>query len=289
MKVGFIGLGIMGSRMAASLQAQGHDLVVYNRTPQKANALVEQGAVLATSPAEVAQQVDTLVTMLAHPDAVRTTALGEHGILDSLPSGALWIECSTVNPSFAREMASEAAAHDVRFLEAPVAGSKNQAQEAQLIFIAGGEQADVQRAQPLFDAMGQRTVHAGAVGMGISLKLVVNMLLATSMAAFAEGMALGESLGIARETLLNVIIGGPVAAPFLSGKRAKIESGTYDTEFPLRWMQKDLQMVNTAAYESGVAMPVASAARELYQFAVQQGLGDEDFSAVYKFLSELHQ
>ncbi len=288
MTVGFIGLGIMGSRMAANLQATGHDLVVHNRTREKADELAGYGATWAKTPADVAQQRQTLMTMLAHPEAVRETALGDSGFLAALSEGALWIDCSTTHKSFAQEMAREAESYGVRFIDAPVAGSKQQAAEAALVFFAGGEATDIEEARPLFEAMGQRVVHVGEAGMGTALKLVINHMLATSMVAVAEGLALGEGLGLSRGVLLDALVGGPVTAPFVAGKRDKLTRGDYgDTEFPLRWMHKDLQMVATAAYESGVAMPLASVAKEVYQLAVQRGLGEGDFAGVAAFYGKL--
>lgn len=286
MKIGFIGLGIMGSRMAGNLQKHGHELVIHNRSKDKASDLLANGAIWADTPAEVADQVELLLTMLAHPQAVEATALGKNGFLDALPEHALWVDCSTVNPSFSRKMAEEATARKIRFLDAPVAGSKNQAQDAVLTFIVGGNTADVEEVRPLFECMGNRVNHVGGHGMGTSLKIVVNYLLASAMASLAEGLVLGESLGIERETLLNVLLGGPVVAPFLAGKRPKIESGEYEPEFPLQWMQKDVQLATQTAYETGVAMPLANATKELYQLAMRHGWREDDFSAIYQFLAE---
>lgn len=288
MKIGFIGLGIMGSRMAGHLINSGHSLMVHNRTKDKADDLIAQGATWADTPAEVVQDVDILITMLAHPTAVETTAFGENGFLDVLAEGKLWIDSSTVNPSFSRRMADHAQANGIRFLDAPVAGSKNQAQGGVLRFIVGGESADVEEATPLFEAMGSGVVHVGGYGMGTSLKIVVNYLLASAMASFAEGIALGESLGVSQATLLKVLIGGPVVAPFMAGKQAKMESGDYEPEFPLQWMQKDVHLATQTAYETGVPMPVANATKELYQLAIRDGLGELDFSAIYEFLSANH-
>ncbi|HSB34142.1 MAG TPA: NAD(P)-binding domain-containing protein [Nitrospirota bacterium] len=149
MKVGFIGLGIMGSRMAANLQKKGHELVVYNRSRQKADQLVAAGAVWAPTPAEVAKQAGVFITMLSKPDAVAETALlGKHGFLNHLAARSLWIDCSTVNPSFSRLMASEAAQRKVRFLDAPVAGSKGPAEQGQLLFLVGGERRTWMKRDP---------------------------------------------------------------------------------------------------------------------------------------------
>src|SRR6266481_2830246 len=141
MKIGFIGLGIMGSRMAANLQKRGHSLVVFNRTREKAEQLLSQGAAWAESPAAVASQVEVIFTMLAHPEAVEEAALGKEGFLSRLAPGQLWIDCSTVNPSFSRKMAAEA--HPIRFLGAPVTGSKTEAALGKLVFWIGGDLADL--------------------------------------------------------------------------------------------------------------------------------------------------
>ncbi|MEY2504775.1 MAG: 3-hydroxyisobutyrate dehydrogenase, partial [Verrucomicrobiota bacterium] len=149
MKVGFIGLGIMGSRMAANLQKHGYDLAVFNRTREKAQPLLDKGATFAESPAKLAAEVDVLFTMLAHPDAVAQAALRANGFLAQLKPGALWIDCSSVNPSFSRKMATGAAARQVRFLDAPVTGSAPVAKEGKLVFWVGGDALVLEEVRPL--------------------------------------------------------------------------------------------------------------------------------------------
>jgi 3-hydroxyisobutyrate dehydrogenase/glyoxylate/succinic semialdehyde reductase len=284
MKIGFVGLGAMGSRMAANLQKSGYPLVVFNRSADKAASLVSAGALLADSPAALAEEVEVLFTMLAHPAAVGEAALGESGFLYRLRPGALWIDCSTVNPSFSRQMASAAHARRLRFLDAPVAGSRGPAAKGELVFFVGGNAADLEACGPLLRAMGSRIVHVGGHGMGAALKMVNNLLLASSMAAFAEGLVLGEALGIARERLFDFLMGTPLVAPYLATKRAKIEQGDYAPEFPLEWMQKDLHLAALSAQETAVALPLTSAAKETYQLAARDGHAHEDFSAIYPFL-----
>jgi len=287
MKIGFIGMGIMGSRMAANLMKKGHELVIYNRTKQKADPLIQAGAVWASSPADVAKQVTMMFTMLSKPDAVAETALlGKNGFLNHLKEKSLWIDCSTVNPSFSKLMAGEAQQRRLRFLDAPVAGSKVPAEQAQLLFFVGGETADVEEARPFLEAMGKAVIHVGAHGMGTSMKMVNNIILAQAMAAFSEAMVLGQSLGIPKEKLFNTLFGSPVTAPFLAMKKDKIESGSFGVEFPLQWMYKDLQLATDTAYEAGVAMPVSNVVKELYALAVRRGLGEQDFSAIYSIVNE---
>jgi 3-hydroxyisobutyrate dehydrogenase-like beta-hydroxyacid dehydrogenase len=286
MKIGFIGLGIMGSRMAANLQKHGHFLVIFNRTREKTEPLIAKGATWAESPGALALQVQVIFTMLAHPDAVEKAAFGEDGFLRYPQPGQMWIDCSTVNPSFSRKMAGEAKARSVNFLDAPVTGSKGQAELAKLTFWVGGEASEMETCRPLLECMGNRIIHCGDQGMGSSLKMVMNQLLGTAMAAFAEGFVLGESLGLSRQVLFEALIGAPAVAPFLALKRERIENGNYEpADFPLRWLQKDLHLAAVSAYEAGAAMPLTNAAKELYRLAIRDGRGGEDFSAIYDYLA----
>jgi 3-hydroxyisobutyrate dehydrogenase-like beta-hydroxyacid dehydrogenase len=186
-------------------------------------------------------------------------------------------------------MAAEAARREVNFVDAPVTGSAPAAAEAKLIFWVGADPADLERIRPLLLCMGNKIVHTGGQGMGTSMKMVVNLLLGNAMAAFAEAMALGEGLGISRKVLFDSLLDTPSVAPFLASKRKKIESGNYETEFPLRWMQKDMHLASVSAYESGVAMPLSNAAKELYRLAMREGYATEDFSAVYDYLTAIHE
>lgn len=286
MKIGFIGTGIMGSRMAANLLTKGHEVIVHNRTRNRADSLIRAGAVWASTPGEAAKQVKIVITMLATPDAVAGAALGDTGILQSLIPGSLWIDCSTVNPSFSRSMAEAASAGRGRFVDAPVAGSRGPAEQAQLIFYCGGEKADVDEARPVLEAMGKAVLHIGPAGMGASMKMVNNLMVAQAMAAFSEALVLGESLGISKETLFNTLQNSPVTAPILMLKRKKFETGDFEAEFPLQWMHKDMQLILQTAYETGAAVPAAGATKEVYALAVRKGMGELDFSAVYRLLAE---
>lgn len=287
MKIGFVGLGIMGSRMAANLQKQGRALVVFNRTRAKAEPLLGSCGTFSDSPAKVADQVDILFTMLANPDAVEEVALRPNGFLNYLRPNALWVDCSSVNPSFSKKMAAAAAARQIRFVDAPVTGSAAVAEQGKLVFWVGADDADLETIRSLLLCMGNKIVHVGDRGMGTSLKMVINLLIGNGMAAFAEGMALGEGLGISRKALFDSLLGTPAVAPFLASKREKIENRNYDPEFPLRWMQKDLHLASVSAYESDVAIPLTNSAKELYRLAMREGHATEDFSAIYDYLTTI--
>lgn len=286
MKVGFVGLGIMGSRMAGNLLKAGNELVVYNRTKEKAETLVARGAVLAETPAQVAEHVQVVITMLTDPDAVVAVSLGNEGFLDGLGGGSLWIDCSTVNPSFSVKMAGESVKRGVRFIDAPVAGSKVPAERGELIFFAGGDDVDIEFSWPLLKAMGKTIFSVGGHGMGAAMKMVNNLLLGGAIAAFSEGMVLGEELGISRKTLFDALLSSPVAAPILGLKRPMIESGNFEANFPLRLMHKDLHLASVTAYECGVATPAAGAVKEAFALALREGLGEMDLAALYRWLKQ---
>jgi 3-hydroxyisobutyrate dehydrogenase-like beta-hydroxyacid dehydrogenase len=284
MKIGFIGLGIMGSRMAANLQSQGSQLVVFNRTRAKADPLLGPCGTFADSPAKLAEQVEIVFTMLAEPLAVEQAALGPDGFLKHLRPNALWVDCSSVNPSFSRRMAAEAATRQIRFIDAPVTGSAPVAADAKLTFWVGAKTVDLERIRPVLLCMGNKIVHTGGQGSGTSVKMVINLLLGTGMAAFAEAMGLGEGLGLSSQLLFDSLLASPAVAPFLALKRDKIETGNFEPGFPLRWMQKDMHLASVSAYEAGVAMPLANLTKEIYRLAMRDGHETEDFSAIYEFM-----
>jgi 3-hydroxyisobutyrate dehydrogenase/glyoxylate/succinic semialdehyde reductase len=285
MKIGFIGLGIMGGRMAANLQKPGYNLIVFNRTRAKAEPLREQGAMVAESAAQVASQVDVLFTMLSQPEAVEQTALGADGFLDHLRPNSIWIDCSTVNPSFSKRMAAEATRRSVRFLDAPVSGSAPLAADGKLSFWIGGKCADLEEVRALLLYMGNRIAHLGPPGSGSAMKLVINLLLGAGMAAFAEAVVLGEGMGLPVRVVFDSLAGMPQIAPFVLLKRYKIENADYRPEFQLSSMQKDLHLASLTASETGVALPLTDLAKQLYRLAMRNGHAGEDFSAIYDYLA----
>ncbi len=224
--------------------------------------------------------------MLADPSAVQAAAGGVDGFLAQLKRGAIWVDCTTTNPMFARRMADQAAAVGIRFLDAPVMGSKDPAANGQLTFLVGGDESTVEACRPYFAAMGREVKHLGGAGAGISLKLVNNYLFAQAILAFSEALVFGEAMGIGRDALLEALVGSPAVAPYMAAKRQNFATGNFEAAFPLKWMRKDLEMVSLTAYESGAAMPMANLAKEIYALAARHGLADADYSAIYRFLSE---
>lgn len=289
MTISFIGLGIMGSRMAANLLDNGIDLTVWNRSREPAQRLAEKGATVASALIEAVSDADLVITMLSKPEVVETLMFGEGKGLSQMKQGALWMDSSTVNPAFSRRSGEIASQFGIRFLDAPVAGSKPQAEAAQLAFFVGGTETDLEEARPLMEHMGQKVIHLGEIGMGSSFKMLVNALLAQSMVAFSEMIHLGTKMGLKEDFLLNTLSGLPVTAPFTKFKTEMMASGDYPVNFPLELMHKDLHLAAVSAYEVGQPMYLANLAKELYSTAVAQGLGRMDFSAIHEVLKGIRE
>lgn len=286
MKVGFIGLGIMGKGMAANLLKGGHKITVYNRTSSKAADLLQQGALWADNPEELAVVSDVLITMLEGPEVVEKLALGEKGFLGTLKKRTIWIDCSTVDPFFSERMASEAASRGVKFLDAPVSGSKIPARRGDLTFLVGGNLQDLEEVRPLLDLMGKKIKHVGPNGKGSTVKLMINLMLGQALVAFSESLSLGIALGIDKSTAMDRLLDSSVTPPILKNFRSRIEEEDFEPHFPLKHMRKDLQLISKTAYDLERSLPLTSAAKEVYALANQKKMGEMDFSSVFKFLNE---
>ncbi len=286
MKITFIGLGIMGSRMAANLLKNDVELTVHNRSEEPLNELSKKGAKAATGFRPAVENADVVFTMLSKPEVVEEVMFGENGCLSSMKKNALWVDCSTVNPSFSVQSEKEAAKHKVRFADAPVAGSKNKAEDATLTFLVGGSESDFQQIKPLLNYMGEKIKHVGKTGNGTSMKMLINAMLAESMLVFAETLALGEKMGIPRDFLLDTLPNLPVIAPFVQAKAELIRKEDFEPHFPLEWMLKDLHLVLKTAEENGFKIEMTQLTKDLYEKASKQDLGRKDFSAIYSLLKK---
>lgn len=285
MRIAFLGTGIMGSGMARNLLKRQFAVVVWNRTLSKAESLEREGALLAATPAEAVSDAEVVITMLADPAAVEQVMLHE-GVLQTMKPNSLWMDCSTVDPYFSRRMGKIAAEYGIRFLDAPVAGSKIPAEKGELLFLVGGNKEDVDEAIPLFQAMGKGYIHLGDTGMGASMKMVFNMLLAIQVAAFSEGVNLAEHLGMPKTKVMDILLNSPIVAPYLQGKKDKMLQGSYEPEFPLKWMQKDLGLITHSGQNSSSPLPIASVVKELFQMAKGK-YGELDFSAIFQYYRDV--
>lgn len=274
----------MGSRMATNLLKNNHAITVWNRGAEPRKALAEAGAVSPDTLAEAVADADIIFSMLSNPEAVRELFLEDGGGLDQMKKDALWVDSSTVNPSFSREAHKVAESKGIRFIDAPVAGTKPHAENAQLSFFVGGTAENIEPIKPYLDAMGAKSIPFGKVGQGSAFKMLVNIMLAQSMLVFSEAVLLGEALNIDREFLLNVIPGLPVIAPFTKMKVDMIRSGEYDTQFPLELVHKDIHLAAVSAYEAGRPLFLANLSKDIYAQALKAGMGRQDFAAVHEFL-----
>ena len=286
MKITFIGLGIMGSRMAKNLLKNNLDLTVYNRSSSAMQPLVAAGAKSSNTVAEAVKDADIVISMLSTPEVVESLFIKEGKALSHFKEGAIWIDSSTVNPSFSKKMELAAQAHNIHFVDAPVAGTKPHAENAELVFFVGGSEKVVQEISPYLEMMGKKIMHLGACGMGSNFKMLVNIMLAQSMVIFSEAVLLGEKMGLDKSFLLNTLPNLVVAAPFTKFKASMIAEENYEVQFPLEWMHKDLHLASQTAYEHQQPLLLANLTKEIYANAVQKGYSRLDFAAIHKYLEE---
>ncbi|MCI4667215.1 MAG: NAD(P)-dependent oxidoreductase [Bacteroidia bacterium] len=283
-KVTFIGLGIMGSRMAKNLLKGGIELTVYNRSTEAALELEGLGAKRAESVAEAVKGADVVISMLSNPEVVEALMLSKTGGLSNMKPSSIWMDCSTVNPSFVTKCLQAAKSAGVKYLDGPVAGTKPHAENAELVFFVGGEKQELKKVQHLLDLMGKKTMYIGEHSMGASFKMLVNALLAQSMLVFSETVLLGQKMGLDRDFLLNTLPNLVVSAPFTKAKAEMIRSNDYEVQFPLELMHKDLHLATLTAYEQGQPLYLANLAKEVFAKAKDKGLGRQDFAAIHAYL-----
>jgi len=277
---GFIGLGIMGAPMAANLLKAGHELIVYNRTADRAEPLVQAGARLAASPAELATNADTILLMLTGPAAIDAVLHGPEGLLAVPLAGKRVINMSTVPPAYAIRLETMLATHDARLVDAPVSGSKKPAEEGTLVILAGGDEAEIAAAEPLLLAMGDSVIRCGGMGAGSAMKMAVNLLLATMMSGLAEALTLGERCGLDTATMLDTVLAGPLGCGLFRLKRQMLVDHAFPPQFPFRHMAKDMGFIMETAQGAGAPVPLGQIVARLYSAEADPQLADQDFAAV---------
>jgi 3-hydroxyisobutyrate dehydrogenase-like beta-hydroxyacid dehydrogenase len=280
-EVGFIGLGIMGSRQAANLRRAGHELTVFNRTRAKAEEwATEHGGHVAAGPAEVAERSDVVITMLVNGEQVQDALFGDGGAVDAAREGALFVDMSTIAPADARRLGAALRERGHGFVDAPVTGSAPKAQDGTLTIMVGADEADLERARPLFEAMGELIVHAGEVGQGQAVKVISNSVSATNCAVLAQALVVGRQAGVDLEALLQVMGSGSANSTMLQLKGRPMLEHDYSPLFKLEHMLKDVRFCLDETRAAGTGFPFAALAGELYAMGVGRGLGEQDFAAV---------
>jgi 2-hydroxy-3-oxopropionate reductase len=289
-KVGFIGLGIMGGPMAKNLMEADHELVLYNRTREKAEELAGDGAAgVAASPREVAEGSDIVVTMLPDSPQVREVITGEHGVLEGLKEGALVVDMSTISPVVTEELAEKVKEKGASMLDAPVSGGDVGAIEGTLSIMVGGEEGDFERARPLFDVMGKTVTHVGPTGAGQVTKAANQIVVALTIEAVSEALVLGSRGGVSPQKILDVLGGGLAGNKVMEVKREKFLSHTFDPGFRSELHHKDLGIALAAGREYGVALPVTAIVDQMLLSMKRKGWGGEDHSALLRVIEDLSQ
>ncbi|HBB87237.1 MAG TPA: hypothetical protein DC047_06445 [Blastocatellia bacterium] len=285
-RLGFIGIGNMGSRMARRLLDHGYQLTAYNRSREPAEALVKYGATVAGSIAEIAAKSDVILSSLTNDDVVKSVYADPQGVLAYARRGSAIIEMSTVLPATSRELCELSRQAGVKCLDSPVSGSTPAAEEGKLTLFCGGDEELFQAAQPIFSSIASQYFYLGGSGSGTAMKLVANTLLGVGMQAIAESIALGQKEGLDRHRLLEVLAHTAVIAPAHLGKLSRADVGDYSAQFPISLMNKDFGLVLKTAAAAKVPMPATAAAFQMNVAEFSEGK-EEDFSAVIKLMERL--
>ena len=288
-KIGFIGLGIMGKPMAKNLMDAGHELAVFNRTREKADELAADGATVAGSPKEVAEQSDVIVTMLPDSPQVEEVLAGESGVFEGIKEGSLIVDMSTISPVVTERLAVAAKEHGASMLDAPVSGGDVGAIDGTLSIMVGGSEEDFERAKPLFEAMGKTVTHVGESGAGQVVKAANQIVVALTIEAVSEALVLGSKAGVAPEKILDVLGGGLAGNKVMEVKREKMLGHSFDPGFRVELHHKDLGIALAAGREYGVSLPVTAMVDQMLETLKAKGRGDRDHSALLTLIEDQAQ
>jgi 3-hydroxyisobutyrate dehydrogenase-like beta-hydroxyacid dehydrogenase len=286
-KVGFMGLGIMGSAMAANVHRDGFPLMVFNRTPAKAETWAEQGVGVASSPHSLAHATDVIILMVTGPEAIDHLLWGQRGAASALNDKKTLINMSTVSPRFTRELHQRLAPTGVKFIDAPVSGTKKPAEEGTLVILAGGDLAQVAEVEPVLSTMGKKVVYCGEVGQGSMMKMTINLLLGLMMAGFSEVVHYGQKGGLDLGTIFDVVFSGTLSCGLYQAKSPMLQENDFPAQFPLKHMTKDLKFIVDTAFDTGAPAPLAHVLLHLYRLGVSRHLGDHDIAAIAKVIEEM--
>ncbi len=284
-RLGFIGLGYLGSRVALRLAAAGFRMVVHDRDGKKTKELAALGATVAPNPETLAEEVDVVLSCLPSDAAVKAVYLGTGKLLESARPGTPIVELSTLAPETSREVHDASAKFDCPMLDVAISGSTTAAEAGALTLFGGGEREVFESVQPIFAPIARQWFYMGPSGSGVAMKLVVNTLLGLGMQSIAEAVALGCGLGLPRELLLDALAKTAVVAPAHAGKLATAKRNDYAPQFPIRLMYKDFGLILKAAAECGLSMPATEAAAVVNSAEAAAGV-EEDFSAVIRRMEQ---
>jgi len=281
-KIGFIGLGVMGAPMARNLLAAGYEVIAWNRSDRPLEELVAAGARAADGPAALAREADVVISIVKDDAAVREVLGGPEGAIAAARPGSLVVDMSTVSPALVRELAAEAAAREVAFLDAPVSGGDVGAREGALSIMAGGDAAAVERARPVFDVLGSRVTHVGAAGAGQVAKACNQVLVAVIFGGLAEALVLGSKLGADPAAILDAVGGGMAANRIMEMRRGNFLGHDFTPGFKIDLHHKDLEIALGASGEVDAPLPLTAEVQQMFRQLRAAGFGEEDDSALLR-------
>ncbi|NNL77972.1 MAG: NAD(P)-dependent oxidoreductase [Desulfobacterales bacterium] len=287
LKVGFVGLGIMGQPMAQNVVKGGYALSVYNRSSEKSKPLADAGATVAPTPKAVVEASDVVILMLAGPEAIDAVFEGPEGLMAGMRKGQILINMSTVSPQYSMQLAKKTTSKSVVAIDAPVSGSRKPAEEGALVILAGGPKDQVTELEPLLMCMGKKVVYCGDAGQGSSMKMAVNLLLGIMAAGLSEAVNLGQKCGLDTATMLETMLAGPMGCALFEFKKPMLIDDQFSAQFPLKHMTKDIRFALQTADDNGAMVPLGHAVFQLYRQSMGQGLSDMDFAAVKKVFERI--
>jgi 3-hydroxyisobutyrate dehydrogenase-like beta-hydroxyacid dehydrogenase len=285
-RIGFAGLGLMGSRMARCLLDKGLPLTVWSRTAERCDPLAKAGAKVARSPRDLAEHAEVVVSCVADPAAVERVVFAEDGVLGAARPGFRYLETSTISPELSRRVAEALRARGADALEAPVTGSKLGAEKGTLLFMTGGRREVHEELMPVMMAMGSKAIYCGETGLASVVKLIGNTLISFMLEGLCEGILLGRKAGLSIETMLEVVMASGYSSPYYAFKGGAIARRDFDTHFSIDLLVKDQTLMLAEAASRRLPLPGLAAIREVFQAARAQGYGQEDIVAVVKALEK---
>lgn len=285
--VGFIGLGLMGSRIVNRLLAAGHQVSGYNRTRAKAESLIQAGMQWRDTPREIVQAADITLSMVTDTAALSSVTEGPDGILAGLSAGKIYVDMSTVSPSLTRSLARRVSDAGAEMLDAPVSGSVSAVEAGTLIIFVGGESDVLEKVRPVFDSLSQKIVHVGENGQGIATKIAINLSLPIQLISLFEGVLIAERSGIPRAQALDALLNSVMASPAMKYRAPFILNMPEEVWFSASMMKKDLEIAREVGQELGVSLRTVELANEMLEKAIELGWGDEDFAVLFRVVEYL--
>jgi 3-hydroxyisobutyrate dehydrogenase-like beta-hydroxyacid dehydrogenase len=285
--LGFVGLGVMGSRMVNRLLDKGHTVTGYNRTRSKAQWLIDRGMKWADSPRAVAAEADVTLSMVTNSAALQEIAGGGNGIIAGLGGGKIWIDMSTVGPELSEALAARVRGKGADLLDAPVSGSVITLEQGKLSIMVGGRAESFERVKPLLLDLGPKVTHVGENGLALVMKIATNLSLASQMLAFSEGVLLAEKSGIPREIAVDVLTHSAIASPMVQYRGPMVLKMPDEAWFNVNMMQKDMLLALELGRQVDVPLPATAAANEMLTAARGMGLQEQDFAVIFQVLARM--